>query len=126
MLSGIRVLAVDDEADVREVIAAILEECGATVEIVDSAQAALGALSHQVPDVLIADIGMPGEDGYSLIRKIRALPAAKGGAVGAVALTAHGTSEDAQRALDAGFTVHLPKPAYPAEIVSLVARLVGR
>jgi CheY-like chemotaxis protein len=126
MLEGVRVLVVDDEDDVRELVAAILDECGAAVTMVSSAEAALAALRLEVPDLLITDIGMPERTGYDLIRAVRALPAEQGGELHAIALTAHGTYEDAELAREAGFTVHLPKPAYPAEMVSLVARLVGR
>jgi CheY-like chemotaxis protein len=126
MLDGVRVLVVDDEPDVRDLIAAVLDECGATVTTAESVAAALAALHKEVPDILITDIGMPDRDGYDLIRSVRALPVEQGGRVKAIALTAHGTLEDAQAAREAGFTVHLPKPAYPAEVVSLVARLAGR
>jgi CheY-like chemotaxis protein len=126
MLDGVHVLVVDDEPDVRELVAAILQECGAAVTTVASVEEALRALAGSLPDLLITDIGMPQRTGYDLIRELRALPEEKGGRLKAIALTAHGTQEDAQAVREAGFTVHLPKPAYPAEVVSLVARLVGR
>src|SRR5262245_57023910 len=126
MLDGIRVLVVDDEPDVRELVAAVLEECGAMVTTASSVDKALAALRQEIPDVLVTDIGMAERTGYDLIRAVRALPPDKGGALKAVALTAHSTLEDAEAAMEAGFTVHLPKPAYPAEMVSLLARLVGR
>ena len=126
MLDGIRVLVVDDEPDVRELVAAVLEECGAAVTTAASVETALALLSREIPDVLVTDIGMAERTGYDLIREVRALPPDKGGLMKAVALTAHSTLEDAEAAREAGFTVHLPKPAYPAEMVSLLARLVGR
>jgi CheY-like chemotaxis protein len=126
MLDGIRVLVVDDEPDVRELVAAVLDECGAVVTTAPSVEGALEALRQEIPDVLVTDIGMEDGTGYDLIRAVRALPADKGGLLKAVALTAHSTLEDAEAAREAGFNVHLPKPAYPAEMVSLLARLVGR
>ncbi len=87
---------------------------------------ALEALEKSKPEVLISDIGMPEEDGYALIRKVRALSAARGGKVPAIALTAYARTEDRVCALVAGFQVHLPKPIEPVELVAVVASLVGR
>lgn len=126
ILGGVRIVAVDDEPDIREVLARILERCGAHVTSAASAGEALTALARERPDVLIADINMPVEDGYSLMRRVRALGPEAGGNVVAIALTAHGSLEDAERAKAAGFSVHMPKPVFPAELVTLVRRLVGR
>jgi len=122
-LDGIRVLMVDDEFDARELVATMLERCGAEVRAVGSAQQALDEVDGWRPNVLIADIGMPGEDGYSLIRKLRALPRDRGGHTPAVALTAYARAEDRVRALSAGFQVHLSKPVDRGELANVVARL---
>ena len=86
-----------------------------------SAAEALEAFRQSVPDVLISDIEMPGEDGYSLIRRVRALPAEQGGRVPAVALTAYGRTQDRVQSLAAGFTMHVPKPVDPGELTTIVA-----
>lgn len=109
-LRTMRVLLVDDEADVRSGLARLLENAGAQVFVLDSGAAAEGAIAQHRPHVLLIDIGMPGEDGYSLIRRIRALPPSAGGALPAISLTAHARSEDRARALASGFHRHLPKP----------------
>jgi signal transduction histidine kinase/ActR/RegA family two-component response regulator len=125
-LKGLRVLLVDDEEDSREVIARILEQQGAEVVPVGSAGDALRALDEALPDVLLSDIGMPGEDGYSLVRKMRLRSPEKGGLVPAAALTAFARSEDRMQALLAGFQLHLPKPVQPDELVAVVSSLAGR
>ena len=125
-LEGLRVLVVDDENDARQLIAHVLEQCQATVKAVSSVAAAIAALSEFKPDVLVSDIGMPHEDGYALIRKIRALSPEDGGRVPAAALTAYARSEDRTRALAAGYQMHLPKPVEPGELALVVASLVGR
>ncbi len=125
-LSGIRVLVVDDEPDARELLEVVLSQCGAHVETVASAQEALRALQDREPDVLVSDIGMPAEDGYSLIRQVRALPAAAGGRVPAIALTAFARLEDRMRALEEGFTSHVAKPVEPRELMAVIAALLGR
>jgi PAS domain S-box-containing protein len=124
-LEGVRVLVVDDESDARDALALVLERCGARVTTAASAAEALAAWRREPHDVLLSDIAMPGEDGYSLIRKIaaarsdaRPLPAA--------AVTAYATREDRQRALDAGYRDHLTKPVDPGALVATVARLAGR
>jgi len=122
VLAGVEVLVVDDEPDARELVAAVLRQHGATIRTADSAQAALDALREARPAVLVADIAMPGEDGHSLIRRIRE---ARLG-VPAVALTAYARPEDRRRALDAGFEMHLSKPVEPDELVDAVADLAGR
>ncbi|TMB59685.1 MAG: response regulator [Deltaproteobacteria bacterium] len=125
-LEGLRVLVVDDEADARESLTVVLEQCGAVVTAVASARDALSALAHQRPDILVSDIGMPEEDGYSLIEKVRVLDAQRGGRIPAVALTAYAAPEDRRRALAAGYELHVPKPVTPEELVTAVANLSGR
>jgi signal transduction histidine kinase len=126
LLSGLHVLVMDDEEDTRELLTTALEHCGARVTAVASVPAALEALDLARPDVLVSDIGVPGEDGYSLIRKVRARAAERGGNVPAAALTAYARSEDRIRALSAGFQTHLAKPFDPAELVATIAALAGR
>lgn len=125
-LDGLKVLVVDDEPDARQLLAIVLQQCGADVTMAASAEEALSAFERIKPDVLVSDIGMPGEDGYSLIRKIRALPAERGGRIPAAALTAYAGAEDRKRALLAGFHLHIPKPVDPMELVAVVATLAGR
>ena len=125
-LQGLRVLVVDDEPDTRELIHEVLKECGAEVITSPSVAEALVALEQHKPDVLISDLGMPDEDGYSLITKIRALPSERGGDIPAAALTAYARAEDRMRVLRAGFQFHLPKPVDSAELVTVVASLAGR
>jgi PAS domain S-box-containing protein len=126
-LNGLRVLVVDDEADTCELIQVILEGCGAQVKTASSAAAALEAVAEEVFDVLISDIGMPDEDGYSLIAKVRALGKEHGGKVpAAAALTAYAGEEDRIRVLKSGFQMHVPKPISPSELVAVVANLAGR
>jgi PAS domain S-box-containing protein len=125
-LNGLKILAVDDEADTCELLKAALEQCGAEVATACSAQEALEQLEGFLPDVLISDIGMPHEDGYELIRRVRQIPAESGGAVPAVALTAYARAEDRLRVLREGYQMHLPKPVELAELVAVVASLVQR
>lgn len=125
-LASVRVLIVDDEPDGRDLIIAALSECGADVVGAGSAAEALARLSSEHFDVLVSDIGMPGEDGYALISKLRARPAEAHGRLPAVALTAFARGEDRTRALAAGFDVHVAKPVEPAELVLILARLVER
>jgi len=120
---GLRVLVVDDEEDARALIAAVLEHAGATVRTASSAAEALAAIHAEVPDVLLSDIGMPGETGYDLIRRVRALPPSAGGQVPAGALTAYARDDDRRKALAAGFTMHVPKPIDPSELVAVVGAL---
>ncbi len=122
-LQGLRVLVVDDEDDARALVATILEECGCSVTTSRSAEEALQRLSEAVPDVLVSDIAMPAEDGYELIRKVRALPREHGGDIPAAALTAYARPEDRRRMLNAGYSIHLPKPVEPAELVAVIATL---
>jgi signal transduction histidine kinase/ActR/RegA family two-component response regulator len=125
-LQGLKVLVVDDEADTRELIGEVLKECGSEVIITRSAAEAFAALEQHKPDILISDLGMPDEDGYSLIEKIRALPSERGGDIPAAALTAYARAEDRMRVLRSGFQFHLPKPVDSAELVTVVASLAGR
>jgi PAS domain S-box-containing protein len=125
-LRGLKVLAVDDEADARELVRTVLEHEGATVLTVGTAPEAFSRLTSLRPDVVVCDIGMPIEDGYSLIRRIRALAPERGGRTPAIALTTYAREEDRRKALAAGFEVHVPKPVDPAELVEVVARLTGR
>lgn len=125
-LDGLRVLVVDDEADARHLLTMILEQHGAEVMAVASAQEAIIAVQKFQPDVLVSDIGMPQQDGYALIRQLRALSPEQGGRIPAVALTAYARAEDRTQALLAGFQLHVPKPANPAELAAVVANLAGR
>lgn len=125
-LEGLRILVVDDEDDSRTLVTKVLETCGGQVTPVSSAVEAYLAMQRVRPDVIVSDLGMPGEDGYSLIRKIRALPPQEGGQTPAAALTAYARAEDRMRVLRSGFQIHLPKPIEPAELVAVVANLAGR
>jgi CheY-like chemotaxis protein len=122
-LRDIRVLVVDDEPDSRETLRQILEHCNAEVETVASAAEAVRKLEAWRPDVLLSDIGMPGEDGYELIRRVRELPPERGGRTPAAALTAFARGEDRRRALRAGFQMHLAKPVEIQELATVVASL---
>jgi signal transduction histidine kinase/DNA-binding response OmpR family regulator len=126
LLDGLRVLVVDDEVDTRDLIAAVLVRVGAEVQTASTAHEALQALERWVPDVLVSDIGMPDEDGYTLIKKVRELDAKQPGWIPALALTAYASVEDRMRALSAGFQMHMTKPLDPAELVAVVASLCGR
>jgi CheY-like chemotaxis protein len=125
-LAGLRIVVVDDEPDARELVAHVLERSGATVFACASVEEAFALVSHERPDVLVSDIGMPGEDGYSLIRKVRGLPPEAGGRIPAAALTAFGGGDDRRRALLAGFQMHVTKPVEPDELVAVVAALAQR
>ncbi|HEX7672318.1 MAG TPA: ATP-binding protein [Polyangiaceae bacterium] len=122
-LAGVRILVVDDEADARDLLATVLTQAGAAVKTAPSAAAGYEAFLSVPPDVLVSDIGMPGEDGFTFIRRIRALSPTAGGAVPAIALTAFAREEDRARALAAGFTTHLGKPVNPETLASGVAEL---
>jgi signal transduction histidine kinase/ActR/RegA family two-component response regulator len=126
LLNGVRVLVVDDEADAREVLGVMLRRCSADVRIAASVAEAFALLPQWRPDVLVSDIGMPGEDGYALIRKLRLLPPEQGGRIPALALTAHASTQDRDRALAAGYQNHLAKPIKGAMLASAVAALVSR
>ncbi|MBD0373409.1 MAG: response regulator [Pyrinomonadaceae bacterium] len=125
-LEGLRVLVVDDEPDTRKVISALIEKSGAEVRTCASAHEALETLTAWKPDVLMSDIGMPGEDGYSLIKKVRSLSAESGGRIPAAALTAYAREEDRQRVLAAGYQMHVAKPVGSRELIATIASLAGR
>ena len=125
ILEGLRILVVDDEADARELVRAILSGCGGEVNCCESAAEALDAIRDWKPDLLVSDIGMPNEDGYSLIKKVRKLRS-KRSTLPAVALTAYATKEDKARALATGFTMHVAKPIEPETLVMSIASTVGR
>ena len=120
-LNGLQVLVVDDEPDTREVLTFALEHYGAKVTAATSSGEALQMLEQLQPDVLVSDIGMPGQDGYTLIRKVRE----QGRKMPAIALTAYAREEDCQMTLTAGFQIHVSKPVEPAELAALVAKLAG-
>lgn len=122
-LGGFHVLIVDDEADGRALIQHVLAQCNATITTAASAAEGLQAVKDGRPDAIISDIGMPGEDGYEFLAKLRRLSDAEGGDTPAVALTAFARSEDRRRALMAGFQMHLPKPVEPAELMAVVSNL---
>lgn len=126
LLSGVSVLVVDDELDARELVAEAFKSVGAVVYPAASAQDALSVLTSARPDVLVSDIGMPHEDGYALMRRVRSLPADQGGEIPALALTAYARTADAERAFEAGYQRHVAKPVDPLLLVELVAGLVGR
>jgi hypothetical protein len=121
-LSGVRVLIVDDEPDARALMGTVLEQCGADVATVASSAAALEALRSAHFDVLLSDISMPEEDGYQLIRKVRAVQPE----IPAAAVTAFARAEDREAALAAGFQLHVAKPVEPATLARVVESLVRR
>jgi PAS domain S-box-containing protein len=125
-LNGLRVLVVEDEEDAREMLAAALGHCGAEVAVVGSTNEALREFESRRPDILVSDIGMPEEDGYKLIRRVRRLPPERGGQIPAIALTAYARTEDRMRSLLAGFQVHLSKPVELNELIAVIASLAGR
>jgi signal transduction histidine kinase len=125
-LDGLRVLVVDDEADTLEIIRVSLNQCGAHVTTASSSVEALDLLGRNSPDVIISDIGMPSEDGFEFIRKVRQLPPERGGKVPAVALTAYARAEDRLRVLRSGYQMHVAKPVEMTELVAIVANVAGR
>ncbi|HSC29909.1 MAG TPA: ATP-binding protein, partial [Vicinamibacterales bacterium] len=125
-LDGVRVLVVDDEADTREIVAHALERCGAKVTMAASACDAIQVLERDEMDVLLADIAMPGENGYDLIRKVRTSVDARVASIPAAAVTAHAREEERRQALDAGFQLHLAKPFEPAQLMRTVETLARR
>ncbi|HZS45143.1 MAG TPA: response regulator [Blastocatellia bacterium] len=122
-LQGVRVLVVDDEPDALDMLKTVLLHCGAEVSTASDASGALDQLQNLLPDVLVSDIGMPGEDGYVLINKVRGLPEERGGRTPAIALTAYAREEDRHRALSEGFQLHLAKPIEPSIVVSEILSL---
>ena len=125
-LNGLRVLLVDDEAEAREILSTVMTRTGAEVTACDSASEALALLLEWKPDVILSDIAMPDEDGYSFIGKVRALPREKGGETPAAALTAYARDIDRSQALAAGYQMHIAKPIGAIQLVTMVARLAGR
>jgi PAS domain S-box-containing protein len=125
-LDGLRILVVDDDRDALDMVSAIFSGAGATVRACASAPEALDALRQWRADVLVSDIEMPGKDGYSLIRDVRALGDEQGGRTPAVALTAYGRAEDRVRTLSAGYDLHLAKPVDPEELTIIIAGLAAR
>jgi CheY-like chemotaxis protein len=122
---GLRVLVVEDDLDSREAVSATFADAGVDVRAAATAGEALAVLDSWLPDVLVSDIGLPDEDGYALLRRIRARPADAGAWIPAVALTAYATGDDARRALSAGYQMHLAKPVDPARLVRVVEDLSG-
>jgi signal transduction histidine kinase/DNA-binding response OmpR family regulator len=125
-LQGMRILLVEDEADTRDGLARVLTKLGAVVEPVASAREALAALDRGVPQILVSDLAMPEEDGFSLIRRVRARSEGAGGRIPAAALSAYVRPEERARAILAGFDCHLPKPIEPAELASALRDLVAQ
>jgi PAS domain S-box-containing protein len=123
-LEGVRVLVVDDEPDTRDMITVVLEECQAEVLAVSTTAEALAAIDEWQPNLMVSDIGMPNEDGYQLIRKVRQRAAETGRSLPAIALTAYAGAEDRLKALSAGFEMHVAKPVEPAELVMVIDRLI--
>ncbi|MCW6050512.1 PAS domain-containing protein [Lyngbya sp. CCAP 1446/10] len=127
-LENLQVLVVDDEADTRELLKYVLEHYGAEVVTAESVRAAMAVLTENPGryDVLISDLGMPEQNGYSLIQQVRALAAPAGGKIPAAALTAYASEQERERAIEAGFQTHITKPVKPVQLVLIVANLAGR
>ncbi len=125
-LSGLKVLVVEDDADSRALVSMMLKRHGAEVVAVATVDEAMSTIAIEPADVLISDIGMPDQDGFELIRRIRRLPAERGGNTPAVALTGYATAKDRERAIAEGFQTHLAKPIEPAELVNAIVELKGR
>jgi CheY-like chemotaxis protein len=118
-----RILLVEDDPDTQELLKTLLRRNGAEVIAVSSSAAALEEIARRKPDVIISDIGMTGENGYALIRKVRALAPEAGGHIPAIALTAYAGAADRRRALLAGFQTHLAKPVDPADLIAVILSL---
>jgi signal transduction histidine kinase/CheY-like chemotaxis protein len=125
-LNGLRVLLVDDEPEARQIISTVITRTGAEVTVCTSASEALAKVTDWQPDVILSDIAMPDEDGYSFIAKVRRLPRERGGETPAAALTAYARDVDRQQALAAGYQMHIAKPIGAGQLVSMIARLAGR
>lgn len=125
-LDGVHVLLVEDDDDSRKLLGTMLKRYGARVTSTKSAEEALRVFEDELPDVMISDIGMPDQDGYELVRKLRALPAEKGGAVPAIALTGYASRKDRERALNSGYQQHMAKPIEQADLIKSIAALIGR
>ena len=124
-LEGVRLLVVEDDQDSRDMLVMVFEHSGASVSAVASAEEAMEVLKRATPDVLVSDIGLSGEDGHELIRRVRALEAERGGRIPALALTAYSGPEARGKALAAGFDLQVSKPVVPAELVAQAALLAG-
>ena len=120
-LDGLRALVIDDDTDGREAIAVMLTRAGAEVSTAASVRSALTSIDHWLPDVVVSDIGLPGDDGYVFIEQLRAVAAERGLSIPAVALTAYAGAEERARALGAGYLEHLAKPVEPARLLSVLA-----
>ncbi|HZI60385.1 MAG TPA: ATP-binding protein, partial [Pyrinomonadaceae bacterium] len=125
-LDGLRVLLVDDEPEAREILTTVIGRTGAEVKACISASDALSKLAEWRPDVILSDIAMPDEDGYSFIGKVRSLPRDQGGDIPAAALSAYARDEDRMQALAAGYQMHIAKPIGASQLVTMVAKLAGR
>jgi signal transduction histidine kinase/ActR/RegA family two-component response regulator len=125
ILKGLRVLVVDDEADSRDLVSAILTRCGSDVNCCESAAEGMKAFKSWKPDLLVSDIGMPVEDGYSLITKLRKLKTKRAKEMPAIALTAYATKEDQARTLSSGFQIHVAKPIDPEILITSIAKAMG-
>jgi len=125
-LDGLRVLLVDDEAEARQIISTVITRTGAEVKACISADEAFAKLAEWKPDVILSDIAMPDEDGYSFIERVRSLPREKGGETPAAALTAYARDVDRRQALAAGFQMHIAKPISASQLITMIARLAGR
>ena len=127
-LEGLHILVVDDQIDTRDLLEFVLKSYGAEVVTVASTRSAIAALTENPGgyDVLVSDIGMPEEDGYFLIREVRALGAEAGGEIPAVALTGYASDRERERAIEAGFQTHMAKPVQPVQLALIVANLAGR
>jgi CheY-like chemotaxis protein len=122
----VKVLVVDDEDDARELLLQVFVSAGADVLAAASSREAIDHFRRSSPDILLCDIALPDEDGYAVIRTIRALAREQGRTIRAAALTAYTREKDASRALEAGFDIHVPKPIEPFELVAIVAALARR
>jgi CheY-like chemotaxis protein len=125
-LAGVRILVVDDDDDTRELVTRVLEGRGAEVVAAASAEEAWSAFEQSLPDAMLIDIAMPGEDGYSFLRRVRARPPEKGGHVPAAALTARVITQDRLESLRAGFQSHMAKPVDPDVLADVMTQLAGR
>jgi PAS domain S-box-containing protein len=125
-LDGVHVLLVEDDDDSRKLLGTMLKRYGAKVTSTKSAAEALDVFENEVPDVIISDIGMPDQDGYQLIRKLRALPVEKGGKIPAIALTGYASRKDRERALSSGYHQHMAKPIEQVDMINAIATLIGR
>ena len=125
-LDDLHVLLVEDDDDSRKLLATMLKRYGARVTAAKSAKEALSVFDGELPDVMISDIGMPEQDGYELIRKVRAMPPERGGRIPAIALTGYASKKDRERALAAGYQQHIAKPIEQADMIAAIAKLVGQ